>query len=315
MAAFELGSDLGGSIRWPTHACGLFGLKTSFGAVPLDGILPPPRTGMPELDLWALGPLTRSARDLDLVLDVLAPRGDRHGPFTTDFAVPRQTSTKGLRVALWDADGFAPVDATVAHAIAIAAGRLADAGAILNLARPKVSLAECYEIYAIFNAAQFMAEVPESVRRKVAARADAFAPNSHEGLQVRGATLTFRDWTALTARRRAMQHAWAAFFADYDAILLPPAPVAAVPHPPARLEARALTVDGATRPWFDFLLWSSLASLAHLPAAVAPVERGADGLPRGVQIVCAAGNDKMAIAIAAMLEAAGGAFVPPPMAL
>ncbi|KAA5595919.1 amidase [Blastochloris sulfoviridis] len=316
-SAFELGSDLGGSIRWPAHACGLFGLKTSFGVVPLAGIVPPASPDLPELDLWALGPLARSARDLERVLDVLAPPGDRRGAFVLDLPEPRQRDGRGLRIALWDADGFAPVDSSVAHAIAVAAGKLAEAGAVINIARPAVSLDECYEIYAILNAAQFTAELPELIRRRLAARASDTAADdvSHPALQTRGVVLSFRDWLMLTARRQAMKRAWAAFFADYDAILLPPAPVGAVPHPATDdLTKRTLSVDGTERPWLDFLLWSSLASLAHLPAAVAPVERGPDGLPRGVQIVCAEGHDRMAVAIAALLEERGSTFVPPPLA-
>lgn len=316
-SAFELGSDLGGSIRWPAHACGIFGLKTSYGTVPLDGIVPPATRHMPQLDLWAIGPLARSARDLELVLGVLAPQGERRGAFRLDLAEPRQREARGLRIALWDADGFAPVESAVAHAVSVAAGRLAEAGAVINLARPEVSLAECFEIYAILNAAQFTAEVPERLRLRLAARADQYAVDdlSHPALQARGAGLLFRDWLMLTARRQAMKEAWQRFFADYDAILLPPAPVGAVPHPgPGELASRTLDVDGSPRPWLDFLLWSSLASLAHLPAAVAPVELGPDGLPRGVQIVCAEGNDRMAVAIAALLEAHGSAFVPPPLA-
>ena len=42
MSAFELGSDLGSSIRWPAHACGVFGLKTSWGLVSTWGAIPPP---------------------------------------------------------------------------------------------------------------------------------------------------------------------------------------------------------------------------------------------------------------------------------
>ena len=121
----------------------------------------------------------------------------------------------------------------MAHAIAVAAGKLAEAGAVINIARPAVSLAECYEIYAILNAAQFTAELPEQIRRRLAARADDTTPDeiSHPALQTRGVVLSFRDWLMLTARRQAMKRAWEAFFADYDAILLPPAPVGAVPHP------------------------------------------------------------------------------------
>src|SRR5919107_1601450 len=41
MSAFELGSDLGGSVRWPAHACGVFGLKTSWNLVSVWGHVPP----------------------------------------------------------------------------------------------------------------------------------------------------------------------------------------------------------------------------------------------------------------------------------
>jgi hypothetical protein len=52
-------------------------------------------------------------------------------------------------------------------------------------------------------------------------------------------------------------------------------------------------------PYYDLLKWSSLASLAHLPAAVAPVGLDRQGLPCGVQIICAFDEDRSAVAIAA----------------
>ena len=88
----------------------------------------------------------------------------------------------------------------------------------------------------------------------------------------------------------------------------------AVPHPTITdVQARRLIVNGIERPWFDFLMWSGLATVAHLPAAVAPVMRTDDGLPVGVQIVAAEGADRTAIAVAGMLESLGCRFTPPPM--
>src|SRR3712207_1666736 len=102
MSAFELGSDLGGSIRWPSHACGVFGLKTTWNLVPFWGHVPPtPERRMARNpDLMVAGPLARSAADLDLVLPVLAGPYNDPGA-STPLKAPRRTSPEGLRVALW----------------------------------------------------------------------------------------------------------------------------------------------------------------------------------------------------------------------
>jgi Asp-tRNA(Asn)/Glu-tRNA(Gln) amidotransferase A subunit family amidase len=58
------------------------------------------------------------------------------------------------------------------------------------------------------------------------------------------------------------------------------------------------------------MLWACLAIGAGLPAAAAPAMLGADGLPRGVQIVAASFEDRTAVACAAMLDALGASFSP-----
>ncbi|MCI0736429.1 MAG: amidase, partial [Beijerinckiaceae bacterium] len=74
MSALELCSDMAGSIRWPAHCCGIFGLKTTWKLVSAHGHIPP----MPDMriernpELLSVGPLARSAADLSLVLDIIA---------------------------------------------------------------------------------------------------------------------------------------------------------------------------------------------------------------------------------------------------
>jgi amidase len=314
MSVLELGSDLAASIRWPTHCCGLFGLKPTWGLVSTRGHRPPPPGLEVDPDLSVAGPIARSARDLDLALAIVA------GPPALDgvrprIAPPRKTAPRGLRVALWADDRFAPIDAAVATAVRRAGALLAEAGAEVDEeARPAFRFEEAFEVYCVLQHAIIAAGLPDKVRERLAAQAERFAPGdlSHEALQARGARLDAATFRSLQDRRAALKRAWDAFFGRFDVVLMPPAPVLAIPHPPADLRERRLVVNGVPRPYMDMFHWASLATVAHLPAAIAPVMRDDRGLPAGVQIVAAEGADRTAIAVAGMLEALGCRYVVPP---
>lgn len=319
LSAFELGSDLGGSIRWPAHAAGVFGLKTTWDLVSTWGHVPPPPERRIERngELTVAGPLARSARDLGLVLDVIAGPRDPSTP-AAPFAPARKTSPKGLRVALWIDESMAPVDASVAAAVRKAAEALADEGAIIDeTARPPFSMAEAYEIYAVLNHAIVASGLPDKVRDKIVVAAAGLPKGelSHRALQARGARMAADDFADISARRKAVIAGWASFFDKTDVLLCPPAPVGAIPHDHnPDIHGRRLKVNDREIPYLDFLVWSSLATGGNLPAAVAPILRAADGLPRGVQIIAGAFEDRTAIAVAQMLEESCGGFVAPPMA-
>jgi amidase len=311
MSAFELGSDLAGSIRWPVHACGVFGLKTTWNLVSTFGHVPPP----PERRMWrnpellVAGPITRSAADLALLLEVIAGPRDAMQPGPT-LRSPRRRTPEGLRIALWLDEPLAPTEKAVAAAVRQAARLLAAEGAIVDdTARPGFTFAEAYEIFAVLNHAIVAYGLPAKVRDRLAARASARPKGdlSHEALQARGARLSPGDYNDLTARRGHLRRKWARFFERFDVVLCPPAPVGAIIHDQtADVHARELDLDGTAVPYLDFLKWAALATGANLPAAVAPVLRAADGLPRGVQIVAAEGEDLTAVAVAGMIEAITG---------
>jgi amidase len=319
MSALEIGSDLAGSIRWPAHCCGVFGLKTTWNIVATYGHIPP----MPDMrlernpELLVAGPLARSAADLSLALDVLA--GPRDPAMPAQILPPaRKTSPKGLRVALWLDEPFAPVDATVADAVRKAALMLEKAGAIVETAaRPAFSFEEAWEVSAVLVHALIGIGLPEIIRERLAAKDRDFLLGdlSHRALQARGMRLASLDFLDIQARRQQLHEAWARFFEDFDVVLCPPAPTGAIRHDQRPdPHARFLEVNGTQRPYFDLMLWACLATGAGLPAAVAPVMLGEDGLPRGVQIIAASLEDRTAIACAAMLEALGSGFKAPPMA-
>ena len=316
MAAFELASDLGGSARWPAHACGIFGLKTSWGLVPTWGHVPPPpeRRTARNVDVMVAGPLARSAADLDLVLPILA--GPRDAPVSTPLREPRRTDPKGLRVALWVDDAFAPAQGEVTAGVRRAAGLLAEEGAIIDeRARPAVRFEEAFEVFSLLNHFIVAYGLPPKIRLRLQQGAASASPNdlSHRALQARGARMTPSLYHQTTLRKRRIERQWARFFESHDVVLCPPAPVVAIPHDHAPdVHARRLDIEGAAVPYLDLLKWGSLASGADLPAAAVPVTRTAAGLRTGVQIVAAKGEDRTAIAVAGMLEAMGCRYEAPP---
>jgi len=68
----ELGSDIGGSIRLPSHMSGVAGHKPSYGIVPAHGQIPGPPGTLTLADLAVAGPMARTVEDLKLGLDIMS---------------------------------------------------------------------------------------------------------------------------------------------------------------------------------------------------------------------------------------------------
>ena len=185
----------------------------------------------------------------------------------------------------------------------------------MDEARP-VRFEEAFEVFSLLNHAIVAASLPPKVRDRLQKAAADFAPGdlSHRALQARGARMTPGLYQQVKARKQRLEAQWARFFERYDVVLCPPAPTVAIPHDHGPdVHARTIDIDGVERPYMDFLCWAAPATSADLPAAVAPVWRNAQGLPAGVQIIAAKAEDRTAIAVAAMLEAMGCLYEPPPI--
>ena len=71
MIPLESSSDIGGSVRQPAHFCGIYAHKPTFELYPQRGHVPPPPGVMSIADMGVLGPMARSAQDLNLALEAL----------------------------------------------------------------------------------------------------------------------------------------------------------------------------------------------------------------------------------------------------
>ncbi|MCH8131214.1 MAG: amidase [Myxococcales bacterium] len=147
--ALELGSDIGGSVRIPSHCCGVFGHKPSWGIVPVRGHIPGPPGSLIEDDINVIGPLARSADDLEIALRVLmGPLEDRAKGWRLELPEPRAERLQDFRVAAWLDDEACPVDSSVLDILKSTVEALRKTGvSVDDRARPPVSMSEAVTLY------------------------------------------------------------------------------------------------------------------------------------------------------------------------
>jgi amidase len=317
LTALELGSDIGGSIRIPSHCCGIFGHKPSWGIVPERGHIPGPPGTLVEDDINVVGPLARSAEDLALALEVLAgPLPDRGRAWRLELPGPRREQLRDFRVAAWLDDTSHPVDATVRERLEGSVEALRGAGVrVDDTARPGFDLSDAVDLYRRLLAPIVTRTFSDEQFAQLIGQAGTAPAGDGSDLAgfARDLGLRHRDWLALHDERERMRAAWAEFFRHFDLVLCPIAPLPAIRHDHSHpAMQRRLTVNGAARPYTDHFGWMGPIGVAHLPATAVPVGRTAEGLPVGIQVVAGYLEDRTAIEFARQLAAETGGFEPPP---
>src|SRR5207302_9758305 len=99
----ELGSDIGGSIRLPSHMSGVMGHKPTYGIVPAHGQIPGPPGTLTQADLAVAGPMARAVSDLQLGLGLLAGPDRWNEPgWRLDLPLPMSRGElQGKRIGAW----------------------------------------------------------------------------------------------------------------------------------------------------------------------------------------------------------------------
>ena len=316
LSALECGSDIGGSARNPAHFCGVYGHKTTHGIVSTLGHIPGPPGSRVEADLGVVGPIARSASDLDLALGVLAgPSPDRSIAWRLELPAPRHERLADFRVAAWLDDPHAPVDGSVRMILERVADDLRAAGVkVDDAARPVEDLAQVDAIYQRLLQGVMAGGLPQPVFDAMVAQAASLGSDDDDARarMIRAITQRKRDWNFADAVRHKIRARWAEFFTRFDVLLAPAACTAAFPHDHRPFEQRTISVNGTEQPYFCHLSWAGLATAPLLPATVAPAGRTTDGLPVGVQIVGPYLEDRTTIAFARLIADVIGGFEPPP---
>ncbi len=271
LGVLHLGTDGAGSLRIPAAFTGVFGMKPSFGRVPV----------YPALMLNVLshqGPIARTVADAALMLSVIAqPDACDMAAWNTpapDFSARLDDGVRGLRAAFSRRLGhIATLDPDIEAASLKAARALEEQGAIVEEADPPLARAPDLIRAMWWPVATAIVEaVPPARRTEIDPGLLAIAE--------RGRAYSIGDYLAAYAARAELHNAMLRFHERYDLLLTPTMPVTA-------LKVGRLVPDSGDfgDDWINWSPYTYPFNLTQQPAASVPVGLAANGLPMAVQVV------------------------------
>lgn len=285
------GSDGGGSIRIPASFTGAFGLKTSYGRIPMG-----PRDAWEYLDTSVYGPLTKTVEDGAFFLDVVA---GHHALDPKSLPTPtasyldcvRGELPTGLRIAYSPDLDFGVVDGEVATIAEEAAKVFEKLGHELqSVSGGPPEMGTDWGLLGAYLLGGRYAD-------RIEGREGDVTRSLMNGIRMaRGVTAT---WWAETARKRAELVAWCAkIFERYDALLTPTTPFTA---PPAK-GPFPTHIDGEQLPPSSAGTFTIPFNLSWHPAASVRAGLTQEGLPVGLQIVAPLHRDDLALQLSRAFE-------------
>jgi len=262
MAYASIGTDTGGSIRIPSAACGLVGLKPRFREVPTQGVVPL------SASLDHVGPLCATVADAAAIFRIVADAPGLDGSLQPGAA-------RGVRLGVPRRYFFDLLDDEVASAFDATCARLAAAGVTIDdVVIPHASLIPAAYLHvALTEAAAFHAKALET-------RPDDYTPTVRARLEA-GRYVLAEDYLRALRACGVLRHEVSAALEGRDALLLPSLAVPATP-----LGAATVRVSGIDEPVRNVTLrLTQLFNLTGHPAITVPCGATGTGLPIGAQLV------------------------------
>lgn len=305
--AFGLGSDTGGSVRIPSHFCGVAGLKPGWATVSRSGHLPPESATSPPLhNVATVGPLARCVDDLTSVYNVIkGPTWDSPNTVPSADAHPEHIRLKHLRCAFFsELDNAPPPEPAIRDAANRAARALSKRGITVDEITPPIGDVARENRYYYgadgrrLNLEWYGADIehcrPRLLKFMIAALS---------------AETTAADFFKASMRRDEMRSNLAKWMERYPVILTIPCCITAFRHD----AGDEVKLGGVKRNRLEAIWPTTWPSFYGLPAVVVPAGFDREGLPVGVQVVGRAFEEETVLAVARALEEELGGYQPPPL--
>jgi amidase len=282
-----------GSIRLPSHFCGVTGIRPTSGRVPRTGHAISPG-GLLD-SLTQVGPIARYVEDLALLLPLIAGP-DGRDPFVAPAPLgdPQDVVLKGLRGTFHVDNGIQTAMPGIAEAVQLAAKTLSEVGVLVEETRPP-GIEESLELYTGLFGWDGGVWIRLILERAGTALDQTWLQNARAGTSA-----TPGDITRLIDRWDRFRMRMLAFMRNYDVMIAPVNAYQAIPH-------------GTQGERFAGFSYTMTYNLTGWPAAVVRVGTARDGLPIGVQIISKPWKEEVALAIAQHLERTLGGWQQPPL--
>jgi amidase len=263
MVPLALGTQTSSSIIRPAAYCGAVGYKPTFGLIN--------RAGLKFLSesLDTLGVVSRTVADAALLTEGL-----------TGLALDATPSSSAPRIGVCRTPWWDKADAATQALIESSAARFAAAGAKVSSVALEPAFDRMNEIQIAFSSYEFFRALTHERTR----HAELISP-SLTGRLAAGGKVTRAAYEAAQADTRQCMALMAMHFDGCDIVLAPSTP------------GEAPGIEGTGEPTFG-LMWTQLG----LPCITVPAGKGPGGLPLGVQLIAAAGNDAGLMRAAAWVE-------------
>ncbi|OXJ10729.1 amidase family protein [Burkholderia sp. HI2500] len=290
-----VGTDIGGSVRYPAYACGVHGIRPSLGRVPAFNASSPERAIGAQL-MSTAGPIARTIDDLSLALRAFAapdPRDPWH------VAVPFDGREVPKRAALCVRPGGLQVVPEVEAALRDAARRLIDAGWTVDEIDDTPPMREA----ALLQEQLWLGDGFDALTNAVVKDGDPGAAAVVEAVRGKVRDLPADVMSRALVRRTTLTRQWRLFLDEYAVLLLPVS--SELPFPD--------DLDRQGQDGFD-RVWEAQLTLRALPAMGLPglvvTTALVNGVPVGVQVVAAHHREDLCLLAGRDIEARGVPVAP-----
>jgi amidase len=294
-----LGNDMAGSIRVPSHFCGIAGIKPTAGRVPRTGLFP--WRYIPGRDMMLhVGPMARFVEDLILTLPVISGV-DWQDPAMIPMPLgdPKAVDLKSLRLAFYTDNGIVPPTSETVGTVRKMANLLSDTGMVVKEDCPE-GIEQSFSLWNSQLASDGGVPIEKLLQTigttEMHPWMEGFLSYCHKGV------MTTLELAGLMGQWGKFCSSMLSFMKKHDVIVCP---VCAFPAPH---HGASFDSDGMFVPAFSYTMTYNLTGL---PSVVVRAGTSPEGLPIGIQVVARLWRDDVALAVAQHIESVTGGWQRP----
>lgn len=315
LTTFEIGTDIGGSVRNPANFCGLFGLKPTANQFIQAGHVPPfPNASGGFIAMASVGPLARSMEDIELAWDIInQPEWKYLNSLPVRSRAVKHEHLSEYKIGWFDDTDMLECSASTKKSLHGFIDNLAQEGA--NIHKFKIDgqwLEQTYEIWATLfgfitgqNAPWVMRQI---MKYKFGQQTKGSSFNAMKSLS-KGLGMDFRVFSITLRKQQEVIAQLMAWFDDYDVIISPTSTGPAFKHNPRQ---RPIKYEGRKIPYTEYNFPYTLPyNVCENPSLIIPGGQSKEGLPIGIQIAGPHHSESELIHFGKLVEQLGYKFQAP----